>query len=346
MTAPDAPPILDVQNLSTYFPLWKGVVRRRMAGRVHAVDGVSLQVFRGETLGLVGESGCGKSTLARTIVKLHEPSGGKVIFENAEISSLRGEELRRTRRRIQMVFQDPYASLNPRLRVRSALKEPLREHGLAAGADVDAKVRATMEMVGLDPDVADRFPHEFSGGQRQRIGIARALMLEPSLVICDEPISALDVSVRAQIVNLLEDLQRELDLSYLFVAHDLSLIRHISRRVAVMYLGSLAEIGTRDEVYAKPAHPYTQALLSVAPIPDPRSERRRKKIILEGELPSPITPPPGCRFHTRCRYALDICRRERPSMREISRSHLVACHRAGAGGGEEATGARQARAAE
>jgi oligopeptide transport system ATP-binding protein len=280
----------------------------------------------------VGESGCGKSTLVRTIVRLYEPSAGKVFFENIEISSLRGEVLRKTRRRIQMIFQDPYASLNPRMRVRSVLKEPLHEHGLSWGVDADAKVREMMNMVGLNPDFANRFPHEFSGGQRQRIGIARALVLEPSLVICDEPISALDVSVQAQIINLLEDLQKELNLSYLFVAHDLSMIRHISKRVAIMYLGALVELGTKDAVYAKPLHPYTQALLSVAPIPNPRSERMRKRILLTGELPSPINPPAGCRFHTRCKYALDVCRRELPPMRELSPGHSAACHRAGEAG--------------
>lgn len=323
------PAILDVQELTKYFPIWKGMVRKRLGGHVHAVDGVSLQVYPGETLGLVGESGCGKSTMARTIIKLQEPTGGRVTFEGEDFFSLRGEALRRKRRRIQMIFQDPYASLNPRLRVGSVLKEPLYEHGLARKANLGKKVQEMMERVGLNPDFADRFPHEFSGGQRQRIGIARALMLEPSLIICDEPISALDVSVQAQIINLLEDLQKELGLAYLFVAHDLSMIRHISRRVAIMYLGNLVELGPKDMVYSRPLHPYTQALLSVVPTPNPKKEKSRRRILLTGELPSAIDPPSGCRFHTRCPYVSEVCRRERPTMREIATGHQAACHKAG-----------------
>ncbi len=326
-------PILEVQDLVKHFPIWKGILRRRQAGAVHAVDGVSFTVRPGETLGLVGESGCGKSTMARTVIRLHEPTSGSVRFEGEDLLALRGGALRRRRRRIQMIFQDPYASLNPRMRVGQVLKEPLREHGLATG-DLDRKVKELMARVGLNPDFIDRFPHEFSGGQRQRIGIARALVLEPSLIICDEPISALDVSVQAQIINLLEDLQKDLGLAYLFVAHDLSMIRHISHRVAVMYLGGMVELGGRGDVYARPLHPYTQALLSVVPVPNPRSERLRKRILLTGELPSAIDPPVGCRFHTRCRYAEERCRNVRPELREITPGHSAACHRAGEVGGE------------
>ncbi len=322
-------PLLDVQGLVKYFPIQRGLVRRRTVGNVYAVDDVTFQVQPGETLGLVGESGCGKSTTARTIVRLLAPTAGRVTFEGVDLFALQGEELRLKRRRIQMIFQDPYASLNPRMKVGAVLREPLREHGLVGSeAEAEDKVRGMMRMVGLSPDFADRYPHEFSGGQRQRIGIARALMLEPSLVICDEPISALDVSVQAQIVNLLEDLQEKLNLAYLFVAHDLSMMRHISRRVAVMYLGGIVETGPKAEVYSHPMHPYTRALLSAVPTPNPKTESMRKRILLMGDLPSPINPPAGCRFHTRCRHARDICRGERPQMREVATGHLVACHRA------------------
>ena len=323
-------PLLDVRGLSKHFPIRKGVLFKREVGRIYAVDDVSFQIFPGETLGLVGESGCGKSTTARTLVRLQEPNAGKAIFEGRDLFSLKGEELRKTRQRIQMIFQDPYASLNPRMRISAVLKEPLQAHGLVTDSkELNDRVVRMLEMVGLNPDFAGRFPHEFSGGQRQRIGIARALMLKPSLIICDEPISALDVSVQAQIINLLEDLQRELKVAYLFVAHDLSMIRHISHRVAVMYLGSFVELGEKSEIYKKPMHPYTQAFLSAVPVPNPKLEKKRQRILLEGEVPSAASPPPGCRFHTRCRHVIPICKEERPKMREITPSHWVACHLAG-----------------
>ena len=328
--APSQAPILEVRNLVKYFPIYKGALRKRLVGQVHAVDGVSFSISPGETLGLVGESGCGKSTTARTIVRLQNPTSGEIIFNGVNLATLKNSEMREMRQNIQMIFQDPYASLNPRMRVGEVLKEPLREHGLATDPkELHQKALKMLELVGLDPEFINRFPHEFSGGQRQRIGIARALMLEPSLIICDEPISALDVSVQAQIVNLLEDLQKELGLAYLFVAHDLSMIRHISHRVAIMYLGALVELGNCDDIYQKPMHPYTQAFLSSVPIPDPKIQKNRGKVSLEGEIPSAISPPSGCRFRTRCKYACDRCAQERPEMREMEPGHWVACHRAG-----------------
>jgi oligopeptide transport system ATP-binding protein len=302
-------------------------VLQRVVGYVKAVDGISFDVRAGETLGLVGESGCGKSTTGRTILQLYRATAGRIFFEGDDLVAMGGEELRRKRRRMQMIFQDPYASLNPRMSVGEIVGEPLDVHGIGVAKERDDQVARLLNLVGLNPMYAARFPHEFSGGQRQRIGIARSLALNPTLVVCDEPISALDVSIQAQVVNLLEDLQRELGLTYLFIAHDLSMVRHISDRVAVMYLGKLMELATRDELYHNPLHPYTQALMSAVPVPDPRVEEQRQRIILSGDPPSPANPPKGCVFHTRCPLALDICRKEMPVWREVSAGHWVYCHR-------------------
>lgn len=317
--------ILTVDNLKMHFPIYRGVIRRRV-GAVHAVDGISFQVKKGETLGLVGESGCGKSTTGRTILQLYKPTAGKVYFKDTELTSLKSEQMRLMRREMQMIFQDPYASLNPRLTVGEIIGEPMIIHKMGQGKEIDERVEQLLTLVGLNPAFANRYPHEFSGGQRQRIGVARALCLQPSLIICDEPISALDVSIQAQVVNLLEDLQEQLNLTYLFIAHDLSMVRHISNRVAVMYLGIIVEMAARNELYAKPLHPYTQALLSAVPVPDPVLEEKRKRIILEGDVPSPINPPSGCRFRTRCPLAVQICSEQRPEFREVSSGHFVACH--------------------
>ncbi|MDK2981143.1 MAG: peptide/nickel transport system ATP-binding protein [Chloroflexota bacterium] len=319
-------PILQVENLVKYFPIRKGVVLQRTTGYVHAVDDISFSMQRGETLGLVGESGCGKSTAGRTIIQLYRPTSGKVVFEGTNLAGLSGSALRTTRRRIQMIFQDPYASLDPRMTVGQIVAEPMLIHHTHSGVQARARVRELLEMVGLAPRFADRYPHEFSGGQRQRIGIARALALDPSLIICDEPISALDVSIQAQVVNLLEDLQRSMNLTYLFIAHDLSMVRHISRRVAVMYLGHIVEMAPRDALYEHPLHPYTQALLSAVPVPDPRMRGKRQRIILEGDVPSPIYPPSGCPFRTRCRLAQKVCAQTFPETRELAAGHFVACH--------------------
>jgi oligopeptide transport system ATP-binding protein len=328
MTSQNDKPLLQVQNLVKHFPITKTrwIVFSENAGAVHAVDDVSFDLFQGETLGLVGESGCGKSTTGRTVLQLHRPTSGHVFFEGKDLASLKGEELRKMRRRMQMIFQDPYASLNPRMTVGEIIGEPLIIHGIATQKEAEEQVKELLKRVGLNPAYTNRYPHEFSGGQRQRIGVARALSLQPALIVCDEPISALDVSIQAQVVNLLEDLQKEFNLTYLFIAHDLSMIRHISNRVAVMYLGVIVELAARQELYAHPLHPYTQALLSAVPIPDPLAEEKRQRIILQGDVPSPINPPSGCRFRTRCPLATKICAEARPDFREVSPRHWVACH--------------------
>jgi oligopeptide transport system ATP-binding protein len=318
--------LLRVDNLVKHFPITQGIIVQRQVGAVHAVDGVTFNVRRGETLGLVGESGCGKSTTGRTILQLYRPTSGSVIFDGVDLVQLKGEDLRKMRRKMQMIFQDPYASLNPRMTVGEIIGEPLIIHNVAKGKEVQERVESLLELVGLNPAFENRYPHEFSGGQRQRIGVARALALQPELIICDEPISALDVSIQAQVVNLLEDLQKQFNLTYLFIAHDLSMVRHISNRVAVMYLGTIVELANRKELYADPLHPYTQALLSAVPIPDPVVEEDRQRIILQGDVPSPVNPPSGCHFRTRCAFAKEICAEQKPEWREIKPEHFVACH--------------------
>jgi oligopeptide transport system ATP-binding protein len=317
--------ILEVEDLVMHFPIFRGVFQRQV-GAVRAVDGVSFDVRRGETLGLVGESGCGKSTTGRTILQLYKPTGGRIHFEGTDLVTLKAEPLRQMRRKMQMIFQDPYASLNPRMTVSQIVGEPLMVHNVAIGKEIDERVEHLLNIVKLNPAFASRYPHEFSGGQRQRIGVARALALQPSLIICDEPISALDVSIQAQVINLLEELQEQFNLTYLFIAHDLSVVRHISDRVAVMYLGVFVELGTRDDLYFNPLHPYTQALLSAVPIPDPVADAQRKRVILEGDVPSPANPPSGCRFRTRCPIAQAVCAESRPEFREVQPGHFVACH--------------------
>jgi oligopeptide transport system ATP-binding protein len=316
--------LLQVDNLMMHFPIYRGVIQRQV-GAVRAVDGVSFDIQRGETLGLVGESGCGKSTTGRTILQLYKPTAGSVLFEGIDLVHLKGEELRKIRRKMQMIFQDPYASLNPRMTVADIVGEPLTVHEVAKGKEIQDRVNHLLELVNLNPSFASRYPHEFSGGQRQRIGVARALALQPSFIICDEPISALDVSIQAQVVNLLEELQEQFNLTYLFIAHDLSMVKHISDRVAVMYLGVIVELATRDELYSKPLHPYTQALLSAVPIPDPVADAKRQRTILQGDVPSPANPPSGCRFRTRCPIAEAVCAESRPEFREIKPGHFVAC---------------------
>jgi len=316
--------VLDVERLVKHFAVRRGVIFLRTLGLVRAVDDVSFSIRRGETLALVGESGCGKSTTGRLILGLMEPTSGSVHFKGMEIAGLEKAAMRRMRRHMQIIFQDPYASLNPRLTVGETLAEPLSVHGIVEGPSVLARVRELLDMVGLLPEHARRYPHQFSGGQRQRIGIARALAVSPNLIVCDEPVSALDVSIQAQIVNLLKDLQQRLGLSYLFIAHDLAVVKHISDRVAVMYLGKLVEIADKKTFYSSPRHPYSQALLSAIPRPDPSSKSER--IILAGEVPSALSPPPGCRFHTRCHYAQERCRTEPPELRDVGPGHRVACH--------------------
>jgi oligopeptide transport system ATP-binding protein len=318
--------LVHVDHLVKHFPITRGIVFQKQVGAVHAVDDVSFKIYKGETLGLVGESGCGKSTTGRTLLQLYRPTSGHVYFEGVDLVNLKGEDLRFMRRRMQMIFQDPYASLNPRMTVGEIVGEPLAVHGILPGKEIREKVAELLTLVGLSPRLIDRYPHEFSGGQRQRIGVARSLALTPSLIICDEPISALDVSIQAQVINLLEDLQEKLGLTYLFIAHDLSMVRHISTRVAVMYLGIIVELADRTELYRNPLHPYTQALLSAVPIPDPTIEEKRQRIILEGDVPSPVNPPSGCRFRTRCPLAAAICAEEKPEFREVLPGHSVACH--------------------
>lgn len=315
--------LLNVENLVKYFPIKAGFFKR-VVNHVKAVDGVSFQVHKGETLGLVGESGCGKTTTARAVLRLQEPTSGVVEFEGRNILKLSREEMRRQRRDMQIIFQDPYSSLNPRLTVGQIIGEPLLIHGIADGKGREKRVQELLEVVGLASYHYRRYPHEFSGGQRQRIGIARALALNPKLIVCDEPVSALDVSIQSQVLNLLEDLQSEFDLTYMFIAHNLSVVRHISDRVGVMYLGRLAELAASQELYSDPLHPYTQILLSAIPQPNPR--RQRERITVSGDVPSPIDPPSGCRFHTRCPYAESICKEEVPEWREVRPEHFVACH--------------------
>jgi oligopeptide transport system ATP-binding protein len=324
-----AEPLVVVEDLTKHFPITRGIVLQRTVGAVRAVDGISFSIQHGETLGLVGESGCGKTTAGRTLLGLYPPTGGKVTIDGQDVRSAKGRELMAVRRKAQMIFQDPFASLNPRWIVNSIVGEPLRVHHLRkTEQERTERVAELLQLVGLNARHLNRFPHEFSGGQRQRIGVARALASEPKFIVCDEPISALDVSIQAQVVNLLEDLQDRLGLTYLFIAHDLSMVRHICDRVAVMYLGIIVETADRDELYENPLHPYTQALLSAVPIPDPKKDRARKRTILTGDVPSPINPPSGCRFHPRCPIAKEHCSKIVPEWRELKPNHWVACHEA------------------
>ena len=322
--------LVSIRNLKKHFPIKRGVFRRQV-GAIQAVNGITFDIYKGETLGLVGESGCGKSTAGRTILQLYKPTAGEVIWEGNDLAKVSKESLRKSRRHMQMIFQDPYASLNPRMTVGNIIAEPLQIQNIGNAAERRERVEELLRIVGLNPYFIKRYPHEFSGGQRQRIGIARALSTNPSFIIADEPISALDVSIQAQVVNLLDDLKVEMGLTYLFIAHDLSMVRYISDRVAVMYLGQIVELGERDDVFDTPLHPYTHALLSAIPVPDPEEEETRQRIILEGDVPNPANPPQACRFHTRCQYATDICRQQDPVFRNLgpgNTEHMVACHHA------------------
>jgi oligopeptide transport system ATP-binding protein len=319
--------LVQVRDLKMHFPITQGIIIQRRIGAVKAVDGLTFDIIRGETLGLVGESGCGKSTTGRAILQLHRPTGGDVYYEGKNLTQLKGEQLRQMRRRMQMIFQDPYASLNPRMTVGDIIGEPLVVHSLAKGADRKERVQELLRIVGLNPYFVNRYPHEFSGGQRQRIGVARALAVEPDFIVCDEPISALDVSIQAQVINLLEELQGEFNLTYMFIAHDLAVVRHISDRIAVMYLGKIVELTDRKELYDNPLHPYTKALLSAIPIPDPVVEETRQRVILEGDVPSPVNPPVGCNFSTRCPVVMDVCHEQEPEFVDVGGGHWVACFR-------------------
>ena len=319
-------PILEVQNLKMYFPVSTGSIFKRQTGEIKAVDDVSFFIREGETLGLVGESGSGKTTVGKCILQLNQPTAGEIMFEGQRLVGMKQNELKQIRKKLQVIFQDPYGSLNPRMTCGDTIGEPLKVHKITkTKKEYQEKIASLLEMVGLSPYMANRYPHEFSGGQRQRIGIARALAVSPSLVICDEPVSALDVSIQAQIINLLENLQKDLKLTYLFIGHDLSVIRHISDRIAVMYLGHIVEIADKGELYTNPLHPYTKALLSAVPIPDPLIEKERNRIIIEGELPSPLNPPSGCVFHTRCPIAESACSTYIPQLQEVSPNHWVSC---------------------
>jgi len=326
-TAVASKTLIDVRDLKMYFPLTQGIIFQRVIGYVRAVDGISFSIERGQTLGLVGESGSGKTTIGRTIVRLYKPTAGQMLFGDKDLATMDGEELRLARQRIQMIFQDPYASLNPRYTIGSLIAEPMHIYKVASNAEIHERTVELLRVVGLRPEYIDRYPHEFSGGQRQRIAVARALSINPEFIIADEPVSALDVSIRAQVLNLLQRLQQQFNLTYLFVSHDLSVVRHVADRIAVMYLGRIVELADRDELYAAPKHPYTKALLSAIPIPDPQIEKKRKRIILSGDLPSPINIPPGCRFHTRCPMAQQICREVEPVYeKKEGREHYAACH--------------------
>lgn len=319
--------LLDVQDLKVYFPITQGIIFQRTVGHVRAVDGVSFSIERGQTLGLVGESGSGKTTIGRALVRLYEPTGGRILFDNQDLAAMKGKALRQVRKRIQIVFQDPFASLNPRYTIGSLISEPMSIYRIGSAREIHDRTEELLRVVGLRPEYINRYPHEFSGGQRQRIAVARALAVNPECVIADEPVSALDVSVRAQVLNLLQRLQRQFHLTYLFISHDLSVVRHVADRIAVMYLGKIVELADRDELYAAPKHPYTRALLSAVPIPDPKIERQRQRIILSGDLPSPINIPRGCRFHTRCPMAQAICREEEPIFENKGgHEHYAACH--------------------
>ncbi len=318
--------LLRIEHLKMYFPITQGIVIQRHVGDIKAVDDITFEIYQGETLGLVGESGCGKSTTGRCILQLYRPTDGKVNFEDQDLVQMKGEALRRMRRRMQMIFQDPYASLNPRMTVGQIVGEPLEVHNILKGKAQKERVQELLRIVGLNPYFINRYPHEFSGGQRQRVGIARALAVQPSFIVADEPISALDVSIQAQIINLLEDLQDQFGLTYLFIAHDLSVVRHISSRIAVMYLGKIVELTDRETLYENPLHPYTQALLSAVPIPDPAVEEQRRRVILKGDVPSPANPPKGCNFNTRCPVSMEICFLKEPEFKDVGNGHYCACY--------------------